>query len=111
MPLEYNHFQHAHCESGVTTNLLRHQGISISEPMVFGIGSGIFFGHIPFIKISGTPGTTFRIWPGAIFSNTARRLKFRVRTQKFQRIDKAMDALDLALDQGKAVGLQTSVYY
>ena len=68
------HFQHAHCESGVTTNLLRYYGISISEPMAFGIGAGLFFGHLPFVKINGAPGTTFRIWPGAVFKRTAQRL-------------------------------------
>lgn len=41
-PDTFIHFQHAHCESGVTTNLLRHYGIEISEPMAFGIGAGLF---------------------------------------------------------------------
>jgi len=36
------HQQAAHCETGVTSALFRHQGVDISEPMVFGIGSGIF---------------------------------------------------------------------
>ena len=44
------HYQHAHCESGVTTNLLRHAGMEMTEPMAFGIGAGIFFGHIPFLE-------------------------------------------------------------
>lgn len=40
--MNFKHTQSAHCESGVTVNLLAHQGLSLSEPMVFGIGSGIF---------------------------------------------------------------------
>lgn len=111
MPPDFIHSQHAHCESGVTTNLYRHQGMSISEPMVFGMGSGIFFGHVPFIKVGGAPGTTFRLWPGAIFMNTARRLKVKVKKQRFRNIGDAMDALNHSLDQGRVVGLQTSVYY
>src|ERR1043166_3869422 len=51
----FTHYQHAHCESGVTTNLLRHAGIQITEPLAFGIGAGLFFGHLPFLKVSGTP--------------------------------------------------------
>ncbi|MFI4962758.1 MAG: BtrH N-terminal domain-containing protein [Legionellales bacterium] len=43
---------------------MRHEGIGLSEPMAFGIGAGLFFGHIPFLKISGAPGTTYRTWPG-----------------------------------------------
>ena len=105
------HFQHAHCESGVTTNLLRHYGISISEPMSFGIGAGLFFGHLPFLKVNGTPGTTFRIWPGAVFKRVATRLGVSMHTQRFSSPQKAMDALDAALDAGHPVGLQCSVYY
>jgi hypothetical protein len=105
------HFQHAHCESGVTTNLLRHYGITISEPMAFGIGAGLFFGHLPFLKVNGTPGTTFRIWPGAVFKRVAKRLGVEVHSQRFSNPEQAMAALDAALDAGHPVGLQCSVYY
>ena len=107
----YIHFQHAHCESGVTTNLLRHYGINISEPMAFGIGAGIFFAHLPFLKVSGTPGTTFRIWPGAVFKRVAQRLNIAMHTEKFRSPEKAMQALDRALDAGIPVGMLASVYY
>lgn len=107
----YQHYQHAHCESGVTANLLRHEGISISEPMAFGIGAGIFFAHLPFVKVSGTPGTTFRTWPGAIFKRVTQRLHIDVHTQKFGTPEKAMQALDSVLDTGKPVGMLSSVYY
>jgi hypothetical protein len=105
------HFQHAHCESGVTTNLLRHYGIGISEPMAFGIGAGLFFGHLPFLKVNGTPGTTFRIWPGAVFKRTAQRLGVTIHSERFSTPEKAMAALDAALDRGIPVGMQSSVYY
>lgn len=105
------HFQHAHCESGVTTNLLRHYGINISEPMAFGIGAGLFFAHVPFLKVSGVPATTFRTWPGAVFKRVAQRLHVTMHTEKFRTPEKAMLALDRALDAGIPVGLQTSVYY
>jgi hypothetical protein len=107
----FEHYQHAHCESGVTANLLRHQGIQISEPMAFGIGAGMFFAHIPFVKVSGTPGTTFRTWPGAIFKRVAERLHIKVHTEKFGTPEKAMKALDNVLASGKPVGMLSSVYY
>ena len=100
------HYQHAHCESGVTSNLLRHEGINISEPMAFGIGAGLFFGHLPFLKISGVPGTTYRIWPGAIFKRVAERLGVKIQAEKF-----AMQALDDVLATGKPVGMLGSVFY
>jgi hypothetical protein len=108
---ELQHFQHAHCESGVTTNLLRHYGVRISEPMAFGIGAGLFFGHLPFLKVNGTPGTTFRIWPGAVFKRVAQRLGVDMHTERFSSPEKAMAALDSALEAGIPVGMQTSVYY
>jgi hypothetical protein len=108
---EFHHKQHAHCESGVTSNLLTHHGLPLSEPLAFGIGAGIFFAHIPFIKVSGTPGTTFRTWPGAIFKRVAQRLNVDVHTEKFRSPEKAMKALDDALAAGKPVGMLSSVFY
>ncbi|OSZ81982.1 peptidase [Chitinophagaceae bacterium IBVUCB1] len=107
----YQHYQHAHCESGVTANLLRHAGISISEPMAFGIGAGIFFAHLPFVKVSGTPGTTFRTWPGAIFKRTTQRLGVEMHTQRFRTPERANQALDDVLASGKPAGMLSSVYY
>lgn len=105
------HKQHAHCESGVTANLLTHHGLPISEPLAFGIGAGLFFAHIPFVKVSGTPGTTFRTWPGAIFKRVAERLEVKVHTEKFSNPQKANAALDMALEAGKPVGMLSSVFY
>jgi hypothetical protein len=109
--INFNHYQHAHCESGVTANLLRHKGIEISEPLAFGIGAGIFFAHIPFVKVSGVPGSTFRTWPGAIFKRVTERLQIKAHTEKFRTPEKAMLALDQALEQGNPTGMLSSVYY
>lgn len=109
--LPYKHYQHAHCESGVTANLLRHAGINISEPMAFGIGAGLFFAHLPFVKVSGTPGTTFRTWPGAIFKRTTQRLGIDMHTQRFRTPERANQALDEVLASGKPAGMLSSVYY
>lgn len=109
--INFNHHQHAHCESGVTANLLIHQGINLSEPLAFGIGAGIFFAHLPFVKVSGTPGTTFRTWPGAIFKRVMQRLDIIAHTEKFRTPEKAMAALDTALEAGKPVGMLSSVFY
>ncbi len=105
------HQQHAHCESGVTANLLRHRGVNISEPMAFGIGAGIFFGHLPFVKVSGIPGTTFRIWPGYIFKRVTQRLGIKIATKSFSNPEKAMKALDDLLAQDIPVGMMAGVYY
>ncbi|MBL7717400.1 MAG: BtrH N-terminal domain-containing protein [Flavipsychrobacter sp.] len=105
------HKQHAHCESGVTANLLTHHGLPISEPMAFGIGAGIFFAHLPFVKVSGTPGTTFRTWPGAIFKRVTQRLDIKMHTEKFRSPEKANEALDNVLQSGRPAGMLSSVFY
>lgn len=109
--IDFRHQQHAHCESGVTANLLRHYGIEMTEPLAFGMGAGLFFAHMPFIKVSGTPGSTFRTWPGSIFKKVTKNLGVDVQTQKFSSIPKAMLALDNVLDTGTPVGMLSSVYY
>ena len=108
---QFSHTQTAHCESGVISNMFRHYGLQISEPMAFGIGAGIFFGHLPFVKVNGVPGTTYRIWPGAIFSRVCKRLGVKMESHKFGSPDKAMQALDEVIAKGIPVGMQSSVYY
>jgi hypothetical protein len=107
----FRHTQTAHCESGVISNLLGHYGLKISEPMAFGIGAGIFFGHLPFVKVNGVPGTTYRIWPGAIFQRVCKRLGVKMESEKFSTPEKGMQALDNVIAAGIPVGLQSSVYY
>ncbi|RAJ11031.1 butirosin biosynthesis protein H-like [Chitinophaga skermanii] len=111
MNQQFNHVQSAHCESGVVSNLLRHNGLQISEPMAFGIGSGIFFGHLPFVKVNGIPGTTYRIWPSGILNKVCKRLGVQVHSEKFSNPQKAMAALDQAVAANIPVGMQSSVYY
>lgn len=111
MAIDFQHYQSAHCETGVASNLLYHHGLQLSEPMIFGIGSGLFFGHIPFVKVNGIPGTTYRIFPGMIFGRVCKRLGIEMKKQTFRNEDKAMNELDRMLDKGLPVGLLTSVYY
>jgi len=68
----YTHRRAAHCETGVISALFADQGLHLSEPMIFGIGSGIFFGHLPFIKWVGLPITTFRSIPGLVLKRRRR---------------------------------------
>lgn len=79
--------------------------------MAFGIGAGIFFGHLPFVKVGGIPGTTFRIWPGYIFKRVTQRLGIKIHTEKFSSEKAAMDALDKALARNIPVGMIAGVYH
>lgn len=109
--LEFNHHQSAHCENGVTSNLFRYNGIELSEPMAFGIGSGMFYIYIPFLKVNHAPAVSYRPMPGIIFSRAAKRLGVEYKREKFRSVDKAFDALDRNLDNGILTGLQVGVFY
>ncbi len=111
MKINFHHSQAAHCENGVTSNLLRFHGINLSEPMIFGIGSGYFFSHMPFYKLNGMAVTSFRVWPGLIFSRVTRRLNITVRRRKFSNPGKAMQELDRMLDKGIPVGMLVGVFH
>ncbi len=111
MNINFEHKQSAHCESGVISNLLRNKGINISEPMAFGIGAGLFFGHVPFVKVGGIPMTTYRVWPGQIFKRVTKRLGVSYSMQSFRNEKQAFDALDEALIHNIPVGMLTSVYF
>lgn len=109
--IDFPHRQSAHCESGVTANLLNHTGLPLSEAMVFGLGAGLFFGYVPFVKLNGFPLTTYRCRPGGIFSRVTKSLQCSVRQKRYSNKDAAMDDLDQMLKQGRVVGLQTSVFW
>lgn len=109
--MSFEHLHAGHCESGVTAALLRHQGLPLSEPMLFGIGSGVFFAHFSFSRVMGQPLTTFRSFPGAIFKKACKRLGVGVHRATFRSREKGMDALDALLDRGTPVGLQVNIYW
>ncbi|HEY9045184.1 MAG TPA: BtrH N-terminal domain-containing protein [Ohtaekwangia sp.] len=111
MTVNFNHKQSAHCESGVVSNLLRFHGMEFDEPMVFGIGSGLFFTYLPFVRVNGIPGVAYRIWPGQIFKRFSDRLGIKIERKKFSNPAKAMDELDRMLDKGQPVGMLTSVFF
>lgn len=110
MKIDFQHKQSAHCENGVISNLLAHQGVSISEPMAFGIGSGLFFTYLPFIKVNFAPGFSYRPMPGAIFNRMARRLGIKVKHRRFSNPKQAQEALEEKLREGIPVGLQVGVF-
>ncbi len=112
MKIDFEHRQAAHCESGVTSNLLWNaSGGKITEPLAFGIGAGLFYVYVPFIKINNGPAIAFRTFPGHIFTRTCKSLDIAVVSKKFGSKEKAQIYLDECLDNGHAVGCQVGVYY
>jgi len=112
MKIDFEHRQSAHCESGVTSNLLRQSsGGKITEPLAFGIGAGLFYAYIPFISINNGPAIAFRTMPGWIFKRTCRSLGIPVIRKKFSSREQAEKFLMERLEAGQPVGCQVGVYY
>ncbi|MGK4568437.1 BtrH N-terminal domain-containing protein [Flavobacterium sp. 3HN19-14] len=110
MEINFTHHQSAHCENGVASNLLKNNGLDISEPMVFGIGSGLFFVYLPFIKVNHAPAISYRPLPGLIFNRLAKRLGLKIKRQKFSSEATAAKTLDENLEKNIPSGLQVGVY-
>ena len=109
MPFE--HKQTAHCESGVMSALLRERGTTLSEAMVFGVGAGLTFAYLPFVKLGGLPLISYRMPPKSILRGVAKRLGITMQYDTFKSVEAGMRALDAQLASGRVVGLQTSVFW
>ena len=107
----YQHIQTAHCENGVATGLLKHHGLDfMTEPLMFGLGSGIFYIHIPFLMVNGGPAISYRSMPGWIFSRASKALGIKVNRKKFNNEKDAYDYLNQQISTGNPVGCQVGVY-
>lgn len=112
MELNIIHQPTAHCENGTISSLLRFYGINLSEPMIFGLASGLYFTHVPFLKMGGMPVTSFRTFPGVLFKRVTKLLGIKTKSQRFLNKEKAMHKLDeLLLVQHKPVGCVVGMYY
>jgi len=112
MKLDYKHIPSGHCENGVIAGLLNYHGLKLNEALIFGIGSGLFFAHMPFIKIDSIAATSFRTIPGMIFAKAAKRMGIKMKKQTFRKQPKrAMDELDKTLNKGLPVGVQAGAFH
>jgi hypothetical protein len=111
MPEAFVHAHASHCESGVMSSLLRHHGLPISEAMAFGLASALSFAYLPFVRINGLPLVAYRMPPRAIIRGLQRRLRLGLWFETFRSPAAGMARLDALLDEGRLVGLQTSVFW
>ena len=111
MELDFIHKPAGHCENGVTANMMRFYGFDLPEPLIFGIAYGMFFSHIPFIKLAGLPVSSFRTFPGALFGRATKALGFKSTTERFLIEENAMKKLDEKLAEGIPVGCVVGMYY
>ena len=109
--LDLSHQPSAHCENGAISALLRYEGIEMSEPMIFGLASGLFFTHLPFIKMYGMPITAFRTFPGVLFKRITKILGIKTASRRFLSQEHAMRTLDkIITEKKKPVGCVVGMY-
>lgn len=108
---DFKHRMAAHCESGTITSLLNHGGMQITEPLVFGIASGIFFGYFHKMKSFAFPTFIVRNKPGQMRENIGKRLDVRWRKYDFRDPEKGRQKLDELLDRNIPVAAQVDFFY
>ena len=108
--IPFQHKMAAHCETGTVTAQLNNGGLDITEAMVFGISSGIFFGYFTGKRFP-FPHFIVRNQPGKIRENTAKRLGVKWQSARFKNEDQGMKALDELLLQNKVVSTQVDFFY
>ena len=107
----FNHKMAAHCESGTITSLLNHGGLNITEPLVFGIASGIFFGYFHKMKSFAFPTFIVRNKPGQMRTNIEKRLGVRFKNYDFKDPVKGQQTLDQLLQNNIPTGAQVDFFY
>lgn len=99
-----------HCETTALGVLLRHQGLDLSEPMLFGLGSGLSFIYWD-SKNMGFPFLGGRVKPFDLTRNLATALRLELVTQETTSPRRAWQNVVAAIDAGRPVGLQLDSYH
>jgi hypothetical protein len=108
---DYKIIQGAHCETAGVASIATNHGFDLTEPMAFGISSGITFFYLPIIKIWNNPLISFRMSPGSIVRGVQKRLGLQFVIKKYKDQQEAMNELDQLVSGGQPVGLQVCLAY
>ena len=110
MEIAIEHRTAAHCETGVTSSLLRFHEYNYSEPLIFGLSASLYFVYLPFFKMAGYPVSSFRPLPGTIFARVTRLLGFKIHKKIFFNKSSAVKQLDNLLENGILTGCVVGMY-
>ncbi|MBN2545284.1 MAG: DUF4872 domain-containing protein [Spirochaetes bacterium] len=108
----YEHQIAFHCESGSVRNLLNFNNFKISEPMVFGLGTGLVFAYLINTKaISGFPVMAIRLPMGAIVKNIKKLLGINFFYKKFKYSKDALNYLKSLIDDNIPSAICVDMFY
>ncbi|MEU4830128.1 BtrH N-terminal domain-containing protein [Streptosporangium sp. NPDC023615] len=99
-----------HCETTALGVLLRHEGLDLSEPMLFGLGSGLSFVYWDG-KNMAFPFLGGRVRPFDLTRNLAARLGLTLTVKETTSPRRAWENVAAPIDAGRPVGLQLDCYH
>ncbi|MER6496337.1 BtrH N-terminal domain-containing protein [Streptomyces griseorubiginosus] len=99
-----------HCETTALGVLLRHQGIDLSEPMLFGLGRGLGFVYWD-SKRMGFPFLGGRVKPFELTRNLAETLGLELSVRETTSPRKAWADVVEVVGRGQPVGLQLDSFH
>ncbi|MEO3743854.1 BtrH N-terminal domain-containing protein [Plantactinospora sp. B5E13] len=99
-----------HCETTTLGALLRHEGVGLSEPMLFGLGEGLGFVYWD-ARNMAFPFLGGRTRPATITRTVADRLNLTLHVQETTSPGRAWRNVTTALAAGRPVGLQLDCYH
>ncbi|MFF7446640.1 MULTISPECIES: DUF4872 domain-containing protein [unclassified Streptomyces] len=99
-----------HCETTALGVLLRHEGLDLSEPMLFGLGSGLSFVYWD-SKAMDFPFLGGRVKPFELTRNLAACLGLDLLVEETTSARKAWRNVAAPLDTGRPVGLQLDSFH
>lgn len=106
----YKVFKGQHCETNAIGNLFLNIGIDLSEPIIFGLGSGL--GYIFWnMKIMDFPFIGGRIKPDGITENVCKILNLKLSKHETASVKTAWDVVKKQIDNSVAVGLKLDSYH
>lgn len=107
---DYLAYKGQHCETTTTGSLLKHLGIDLSEPMLFGLGEGLGFLFWK-MKTMDFPFIGGRVKTDKLTENICRNLKLELDVKETSSINKAWQNIEGPLNNGHAVGLKLDCYH
>ncbi|TGL41393.1 BtrH N-terminal domain-containing protein [Leptospira perdikensis] len=99
-----------HCETTTTGTLLKHIGLDLSEPMLFGIGEGLSFIFWN-MKSMAFPFIGGRIKPDQLTANITKNLNLKLKIQETTSKPKAWSLVRDLIDSGTPVGLKLDCFH
>jgi hypothetical protein len=103
-------FKGQHCETTATGNLLKHAGLALSEPMLFGLGEGLAFAILLF-KNMPAPFIGGRLRSEEITQNLSKNLGFELEYRTTRSKKRAWENVACFVDAGQPVGVKLDAYF